>query len=75
MAQKARVTKLVSRFQIKKGDPRVVQEPFLQNNGATFTFSTGTEGIIFSLSDSDLLGLIRGKKNWRIVLSENPEPR
>ena len=72
MARKARVTRLISRFQIKKGDP-VVQEPFLQNNGDTFSFSTGTEGIIFSLSDSDLLDLIRGKKHWRIVLSEESE--
>ena len=75
MAKKPRTTKLISRFQIKKGDPGVVQEPFLQNNGTTFTFSTGTEGIIFSLSDSDLLDLIRGKKNWRIVLSEEPESK
>jgi hypothetical protein len=73
MARKPRVTKLISRFQIKKGAPGVVQEPFLQNNGDTFTFSTGTEGIIFSLSDSDLLDLIRGKKHWRIVLSEEAD--
>jgi hypothetical protein len=75
MAKKPRVTKLVSRFKIKKGALGVVREPFLQNNGTTFTFSTGTEGIIFSLSDSDLLDLIRGKKHWRIVLTEEPESK
>ncbi len=70
MPRKPRVTKLIGRFAIKKGDPRQVQEPFIQNNGTTFTFSTGTEAIEFSLSDSDLLDLIRHKKNWRIVLEE-----
>ena len=69
MAKKPRVTRLVKRFKIQKGQPGQVQEPFIQNNGGTFTFSTGTEGIIFSLSYTDLIDLIRGKKNWRIVLS------
>jgi hypothetical protein len=75
MAKRPRVTKLISRFRIEKGDPGVVQEPFIQNNGTTFSVSTGTEGIIFSLSDSDLLDLIRGKKNWRITLSEKPNAK
>ena len=77
MPRKPRVTKLICRFPIKKGDLRQVQEPFLQNNGPTFTFSTGNEAIEFSLSDSDLLDLIRHKKNWRIVLeAEAPaEPK
>ena len=74
MPRKPRVTKLIARFAIKKGDPRQVQEPFIQNNGATFLFSTGTEAIEFSLSDSDLVDLIRHKKNWRIVLDEVPPP-
>jgi hypothetical protein len=71
MAQRPRVTKLISRFKIEKGAPGQVQAPFVQNNGATFTFSTGTEGIVFSLSDSDLLDLIRHKKNWRVVLADD----
>ncbi len=73
LAKKPRATRLVKRFKINKGEPGQVQGPFLQNNGGTFTFSTGTEGIIFSLSDSDLLDLVRGKKNWRIVLAEEPK--
>ena len=75
MAKRQKVTKLVSRFKIKKGEPGVVHEPFIQNNGTTFTFSTGTEGFIFSLSDSDLLDLIRHKKHWRIVLLAEPDTK
>ena len=70
MAKSQRITRLIERFAIVKNDKCVVDEPFLQNNGSTFTFSTGTECIIFSLSDSDLLDLIRHKKNWRVVLSD-----
>ena len=72
MARKPRVTKLLGRFKITKDDPCQVQEPFIQNNGSSFTFSTGTEGIQFSLSDSDLLELIRHKKFCRIILPEQP---
>ena len=73
MARRPRVTKLVGRFTIVKGDERQCQEPFVQNNGnGTFSFSTGAEGIKFSLSDSDLLDLITDRRKRRIVLEENP---
>ena len=74
MARRPRKTKLVARFTIAPGDPRQVQRPFLQNNGGTFSFSTGTEGIQFSLSDSDLLDLITHRTNRRIILEEDPPP-
>ncbi|MBY0460207.1 MAG: hypothetical protein K2V38_23065 [Gemmataceae bacterium] len=75
MARRPRVTKLVGRFTIEPGDMRVEQRPFVQNNGdGTFSFSTGKEGIKFSLSDTELLDLITDRKKRRIVLEENPEP-
>jgi hypothetical protein len=73
MARRNRVTRLVDRFAIDKRDTGVEKRPFVQNNGGTFTFSTGTEGIRFSLSDSDLLDLMTNRKPWRrIILEENP---
>jgi hypothetical protein len=75
MARRPRVTKLLGRFTIAKGDPRQCQEPFVQNNGnSTFSFSTGNEGIKFSLSDTELLDLITDRRKRRIVLEENPPP-
>jgi hypothetical protein len=74
MGRRPRVTKLVRRFTIVKGASGQEQRPFVQNNGGTFSFSTGTEGIIFSLSDSDLLDLITHRKRQRINLEEAPTP-
>jgi hypothetical protein len=72
MARRARKTKLVDRFTVTPGDNRQEQRPFIQNNGGTFSVSTGTEGIIFSLSDSDLLDLITNRSRRRIILEETP---
>ena len=75
MAARRRVTRLVRRFPIDRGDNRVEHRPFVQNNGGTFTFSTGNEGIIFSLSDSDLVDLLtRRGRRLRIILEEDPPP-
>jgi len=72
MARASRTTRLVDRFLINKEDERQCQQPFVQNNGNTFTFSTGTEGIEFSLSDSDLLDLVTNRRKRRIVFESQP---
>ena len=74
MAGRTRKTKLIGRFTITKGDNRQEQRPFLQNNGGSFSFSTGTEGIQFSLSDTDLVDLLTNRGKRRIILEENPPP-
>jgi hypothetical protein len=68
MARRQRVTRLVGRFKITRGESGQEQRPFVQNNGGTFSFSTGSEGIQFSLSDTDLLDLIR--RFWRVILED-----
>ena len=64
------MTKIVQRFAINRSDSRQQQEPFVQRNkDGSFTFSNGTEGIQFVLSEEDVSGLLEG---GRRILLEQP---